>query len=96
MSDNIVCYFLQSGQEIIGKEVSSDVEFIELAKPRVVQMQLMPNGNLGVALLPFSVNAMEENVMIYRSSIVGLSMKVKTELENKYIEETTGLVLAQK
>jgi len=95
MSDSIVSYFLISGQELMGKQIASDLVTVTLSKPRVVATQITPNGQLGVMLLPLSVNTMETNMTIYRSAIMGSPNKIEPKLEKKYIEDTSGLVLAQ-
>lgn len=95
MSDLIVSYFLTSGQEVMGKQIGSNTVSVTLSKPRVVATQITPNGQLGVMLIPLSVNTMENDVMIYRSAIMGSPSKIEPKLEKKYMEETTGLVLSQ-
>lgn len=97
---NIVLYKLSTSEEVIARQKSFDDETIVVEDPRVVTF--MPNqqtGQVGVSLMPFMIGVMDQSisseVRLARSHIVA-SAKPSKELEDGFIQQTTGIDLTTK
>ena len=96
LTETLVSYLLITGQEIIAKEARPVVnDEHHLSKPRVIQLQLAQNGQLGFVLLPLSLNSVDTEQVIKSSAIVGWPQKINPAIEKSYMEQTTGLLLAK-
>jgi hypothetical protein len=93
--DKIICFKLVSGDEVIARLVQLKLETIVINSPRVVALQLGQQGNMGVMLIPLSVNSLKGDYEINNKAVVGRSSTVDPDLERQYITATTGIALAR-
>lgn len=94
---NIKHLKLVSGEEIIGKERVQigvpDAYFLESI--RVLAMQPMGNGQMGVALIPWMVGDPDGEVKIEKIHVIGDPVKSPPKnIEDAYLQQTSGIAFA--
>lgn len=87
---------LVSGEEIIGKEVDSIItDKIRLESVRVLVMQPVGQGQMGVALIPWLVGDPDGKVDVPTIHVVGDPVNAPPKsIEDAYLQQTSGLTFA--
>lgn len=99
---NILAMKLVTGEEIIGKtELTLDLSteifstvFIKIEKVRRVDITGDASGRIGLTLVPFMLTNMDGFVSIQTKNIVAVNSDVSKQLQDAYLEHTSGLTLA--
>ena len=96
MSDEIQCFKLKSGEEMITRIVSSEENHFVLDRPRVLVAQQTGPNQLGiVAMVPWMFSDPDGEILLYKDQIAGeLRRDVPKALEDGYLKETSGIELA--
>lgn len=88
---------LISGEEVIARiDPSVDIlnaTHLVLNKPRVISIVPGQGGNIGVALMPLSVNAIDDEYVIIAGAFIGYPTKINPNLEKRYLSETSNIQL---
>jgi hypothetical protein len=93
--NDIRCYKLITGEEIIGKCIVETDKEVRLDKVRTLQFVPGPQGTMGLAMVPWMASAIDETVDIKRLSMIGSpNGSVPKQLEDRYLQETSGLEIA--
>ncbi len=96
MAQQIVVFKLISGEEVIGRMGEKKDDRIFLEKPRAVAVtQGQQPGQMGIALVPFLASNPDGDIAILETHIMATAVPTP-ELENGYIQQTTGIALATK
>lgn len=98
----IIALKLVTGEEIIGKTDLSDFTSISLIVDAVLLKMTSVRrvevgghgGQIGLTLVPFMFTNMDGTVSIQTRNIVGINPDVPKQLEDAYLEHTSGLVMA--
>jgi len=95
MTHTIYAYKLLSGEEIIGRLVSSSPEgTITLSHIRMISMVPNNKGQVGVALVPYMVSGgVDGDFMLFSSAVAGAPSKIDETIEKMYMQQTTGIAL---
>jgi hypothetical protein len=89
---DIVAFRLATGEEVVAKLVSETETGVTIAKPVVLQMQMVGPQQAGIGLAPFMVAIDEDaKVTVQRSLMITRPVKARKEIANNYIKATTGL-----
>ena len=95
MADKIVIFKLISGEEVIGRmgDTTEDNRIV-LSRPRAVAVtQGSAPGQMGIALVPFLASNPDGDIAVAQDHIMATAAPTK-ELEDGYIQQTTGIALA--
>jgi hypothetical protein len=87
LAGEIVSLKLTSGDELVAKLVEETLTEVKIENPIAVAMA--PTG--GVALIPFMLGIAEKSTLTLKKTDVLVLTKTRRELENAFIEQTTGL-----
>jgi hypothetical protein len=89
-------YKTMTGEDIIGRFVSEDDKAITLDNPRIFIIQGIQSGQAAGQLIPFSFLADDklDRIELHRSGLMGRILHPSENTVNKYIQATSGLVLA--
>lgn len=91
---NVQVFKLITGEEVIARVVTQpNEEYVGLDRARVISMMPTQNGQLGIALMPLSINAIDAVFFIHSGAIIGHPAKVNIDLEKRYLSETSGIQL---
>ncbi len=88
--NDIITIKLLAGEEVIAKFISDEEDVLVVEK--VTTMAANPNG--GLALVPWMMSALPEQVEINKATIITSSLTAK-EIADKFIEATTSIQLAK-
>lgn len=93
--DNIKSYKVATGEEVIGRVENETDEIVTMTRMRVVVMQPMQGGQLGVGFMPFMVSNLGDQAPVYlqKRAIVG-EQNPSREIRDAYIKNTTGIEIA--
>jgi len=94
MSDEVKVFKINTGEEVISRVAEDNGDHFILNKPRVVAIAPGPNGQASVTLIPMFASSQDGDAKLYKSCIVGEPLEFAKELENGYIQQTTGIALA--
>lgn len=95
MSQEVRLYKLNNGEEIVGRLVEENDEYVVLGKIRVMAMQPVGPGQMQVAMIPWTVGMPEGDIKVYRTTIAGEPNEaLPKNLEDGYLQNTSGLQLA--
>lgn len=96
MDHDVIVYKLNTGEEIIGTLTEDDRENSEviIGRPRQLAMTPVSQGQVGLSLLPWLASAPDEDVVLRRDAIVGRPIRVPKQLEDAYLQSTSGIQLA--
>lgn len=90
----IKLYKLATGEEIVGRFVEEEDEFVVLSKIRVMIMQPVGNVQVQIGMVPWTVGSPDGNIKVYRTTIVGEPIStLPKQLEDGYLANTSGLDL---
>lgn len=96
--NDIVVFRILTGEEIIGKVVSlneangGESREITVARPIVLQMQMVAPNQAGIAFAPFMVGAEEDGKYTFSYAKLLLKpMAARKDVANNYLKATTGL-----
>lgn len=81
---------LINNEEVIAK-VTEKRDVLELVNPMIL-MQLNQNGQVGVAMVPWSMSGKCDSVEISHKSIIAI-MEPIDDVEKNYIQATTGITI---
>jgi len=95
--EEVRVFKLISGEEVIAR-VDADIDMatathLVLNKPRVITIIPNKDGGIGVALIPLSVNAIDDGYVIIAQGFIGYPEKVNPNLEKRYLSETSSIQL---
>jgi hypothetical protein len=92
-TNDIVAIKLTSGEEVVGKMVSGpDDVGIRLAKPIVVQLQMLKQGEAAIGFAPFMLARDDDDEYQFQSSaLVTTPGKARDDIRINYLKATTGL-----
>ena len=94
MSQDVIIRKLRSGEEIIGRFIEKTEEGYVISHARAVAFVPGPGGQLGVQLVPWMASAIDTNVLLDRSAIIGRPIgELPDALVNRYLEETSVIQL---
>ncbi len=95
MSEKIRVFKLASGAELIGR-VDEDGETpytILVKRALVLFVQKGHGGEAAVGLLPYVVSDAEGDILLYKSAIEAEPLNINKNLEDGYLQQTSGIVL---
>lgn len=95
MDHDVVVYKLVTGEEIVGTltEACKNGEVV-IGRPRLLAMTPISQGQVGLSLLPWLASAPDEDIVLERSAIIGKPVRVPKQLEDAYLQSTSGIQLA--
>lgn len=99
MSNSVVLLKLLTSEEIISKVKSEDSEHYVLDRPRTLAPMQTENGTVTLALIPWLMGAQDPNtkfeaeVVLQKSSVVGLVTEPPKSLTDMYLSKTSGIDL---
>lgn len=82
------------GMEVIGKLDNTNDKAISLRKPLAVNLIMGPNGQAGVAMIPWLVTADDTRNIIISKEKVTVITTARKEARDQYIQQTTGLAVS--
>lgn len=89
---DIVSFKSTAGEEVLGKLVKSDETTITLAKPILVQLQMMQSGGAAISFAPFSLARDDaSDFTFYKSAMLTTAEAARDDIRANYIKATTGL-----
>lgn len=90
--DDIKSYKVSTGEEIMGRLINEDAEVVTLNRTRIVIMQTMQSGQLGIGFMPFMVSNLADDAHLFlqKTSIVAQQNPSK-EIRDAYVKNTTGI-----
>lgn len=95
--ETVRVFKLISGEEVIARiDPAVDIlsaTHLALSKPRVISIIPSKDGNIGVALMPLSVNAIDDEYVIIAGAFIGYPARVNPNLEKRYLSETSSIQL---
>jgi hypothetical protein len=91
---DVVALRLLTGEEVIGKAVSLTPTTIALARPLILQMQMVGPQQAGLAFVPFMMAADEDQrVTFHLDRLAVAPIKVRQEIAAQYVRSTSGLAI---
>jgi len=107
-SNNILTFKMVSGEEVVAaivEEVGPSVLTEGGAKTKIVEyivrrphmLRMLPNGagSVGLAFVPWTLSNPEIEQLVIPAAAVLLTYSPAKHVENQYIEQTSGIALAQ-
>lgn len=92
LTNKVVAIRTISGEEIIGKLVEETADSLTLAKPILVQLQMMQQGGAAISFAPFSLARDDaSNATFYRAALLTHPAEARDDIRANYIKATTGL-----
>lgn len=95
---NIQAFKLITGEEVVadftGAASEGGVEYYNLEKPRLLMLQDVGNGRIGMIFMPWLHANFDASVKL-SSKFVICAHKPSDEIEQGYLEKTSGLTLAK-
>lgn len=87
---------LVTGEELIGKfeESLQQLPTVVVNKPRILALLSAPDGRQGLGLVPWIKSNMDASVSINKSQMVCEPFEVLAQIEESYLQETSGIQLA--
>ena len=89
---NVVTLKLINGDEIIGREVCSSTDKIELAKVFVLRLHQGPDGSVGVGMMPWMISE-DGEIEFDRRNILAGPFSPPHDMECGYLSQSSGLQL---
>ena len=89
---NVVTLKLINGDEIIGREVGSSTDKIELSKVFVLRLHQTADGQVGVGMMPWMVSN-EEEIEFDRRNILAGPFTPPSDMKRGYLSQSSGLQL---
>lgn len=81
---------LSSGEELVAESISQEDTHWILKSPRMLIMQPTGQGQMGIAIVPYSAGAPDGEHLVYTSHIVS-TVRVPDKLEKAYIENVSNI-----
>ena len=94
MGDEIKVFKIATGEEVIARVTSEGLDHYVLSKPRVVAIAPGPGGQMSVTLIPLFASNQDGDAKLLKNGVVAEPDSINKELENGYIQQTTGIALA--
>ena len=88
----VVTLKLINGDEIIGREISSDVDTITVSKVFALRVHQAADGQMGVGMMPWAVSHDGEMTLDRRHILAGPFLP-PSDMERGYLSQTSGLHL---
>lgn len=88
----VVTLKLINGDEIIGREISSDVDTITVTKVFALRVHQAADGQMGVGMMPWMVSH-DEEITLDRRHIIAGPFTPPYDMERGYLSQTSGLHL---
>lgn len=93
MSKEVKAFRLVSGEEILGKVVAETDDVYVLEDVRALHAQPGPQG-MQIGLIPYMLSNPElKSFTLRRSAVIGVT-EPTAELENGYLQQTSGIAIA--
>lgn len=89
---NVITLKLINGDEIIGREVGSTTDNIELSKVFVLRLHQGPDGQVGVGMLPWMISE-DGEIEFNRRNILAGPFTPPYEMERGYLNQSSGIQL---
>ena len=89
---NVITLKLINGDEIIGREVGSTTDNIELSKVFVLRLHQGPDGQVGVGMMPWMISN-DGEIKFDRRNILAGPFTPPYEMERGYLSQSTGVQL---
>ena len=90
----IQLFKLVSGEEIIAKVVSENETTYLVSDVRTLVMQPTGPGQMGIALVPWVATMADQELPLKKTHVMVENKNVPKQLEDGYLQETTGIQLA--
>lgn len=91
-AQDIVSLRLNTGEEIIGRFVEDTKESVTIKSPASVQLRQLPNGELGMSLVPLMVTAGEDvEISFQRNCVQVLPMRPRKDIAAQYQQATSPI-----
>jgi len=91
---DIRVFKLNTGDEIIADVTDVTDESLTLNKPRIIAVHPVAAGQMQVALVPFAASNPDSSVIMKCNAIVGEIVNPSQEIQDGYLEQTSGIVLS--
>lgn len=89
---NVITLKLINGDEIIGREVGSTTDNIELSKVFVLRLHQGPDGQVGVGMMPWMISN-DGEIKFDRRNILAGPFTPPSDMERGYLSQSSGLQL---
>jgi hypothetical protein len=93
--NDVVCFRVLTGEEIIGKLISQDDASVTLTKPIVAQLAMIGPNEARLGFGPFMATIDEDKarVRFERSKLLTDPLKARKDIAAQYTQMTTGLAV---
>lgn len=93
--NDVVCFRIINGEEIIGKLIEQDDTSITLSKPIVAQLAMVGPNEARLGFGPFMATLDEEKARVRfdRSKLITDPLKARKDVGTQYTQMTTGLAI---
>ena len=88
--NEIICFTITTGEEIVAKLKDEDDKTYKVTKPLA-----LVNGPKGVVMVPAMVTVDKDTEITYNKSAIISTSKPNKAVEGSYVENTSGLVMAK-
>lgn len=89
---DIVSFRLSSGEEIVGRMVSTTGNSLNISKPVIVSIHMMENNQASLAFMPFMASIDEiSTVTFFDNHLVTKPMPTRKDIQDSYIQATSSL-----
>lgn len=94
LENQIVCFKLVSGEEVVAKCVKETSLDITITKPVVIQMQMVGPNQAGIGFVPFTVASEEDaRLVITKAAISMMPSKARRDIASQYSKMTSNIEL---
>lgn len=93
MSQEVISLKLSTGEELIGRLESDDLDAFVLDRPSLIALAPNQDGSIGIRLMPWLAGNQDASVIIYKTHVVA-QVSPNKELAKGYLQETSGIQLA--
>lgn len=93
----VISLKLSTGEEVIGSiedYIELNNEDFKIKNPRRIEVAMSRDGLAGLSLIPFMIGCPEGEVVIEKSHVVAYVKSVPKQLEDGYLQQTSGIQLA--
>jgi hypothetical protein len=91
---NIGLFKLVTGEEIVTRYTELNETQYSIDSPRILMLVQTGPAEMGIRMAPWIVGDVDGNFILNKDKIVVYSQSVPKQLEDGYIQQTSGLTLA--
>jgi len=84
---------LSTGEDVLGKLTGSSGATVVLNKPRTINVQQMPNGQVGMSLIPYMQLSTDIEVTFASEHVIVIA-NMSSDIKAEYLRVASGIVTA--